>query len=80
MFENFKILFLMFITYAFVGWCMECIYMYLDCKELTNRGFFIGPYCPIYGFGAVFMSILLQKYVGDTIALFLFAMVVCSIF
>ena len=79
MFDNFKILFMMFITYAFVGWCMECIYMYLDEHRLTNRGFFIGPYCPIYGFGAVLMSMFLQKYYDDIAALFLFAIVVCSI-
>ena len=79
MFENFKILFLMFVTYAFVGWCIECVYMYFDEDKLTNRGFFMGPYCPIYGFGAVLMTLLLQKYENDVLALFLFAITVCSI-
>ena len=79
MFESFKILFLMFITYSFFGWCMECIYMKIEDKILTNRGFFIGPYCPLYGFGAVLMSLFLQKFENNIVGLFFLAVVICTI-
>lgn len=41
------------IIYSFLGWCCECIYCSVRQGELTNRGFLYGPFCPIYGFGAL---------------------------
>ena len=44
-----EIYFLLFITYAFFGWLMEVICKLIQEKRFINRGFLIGPYCPIYG-------------------------------
>lgn len=41
--------------YSFFGWCCECIYCSIEQKKLINRGFMTGPFCPIYGFGALIM-------------------------
>ena len=42
-----------FVIYSMLGWLVESIYMSFCNKKITNRGFAKGPFCPIYGFGAV---------------------------
>lgn len=74
-----EIYFLLFITYAFFGWLMEVICKLIQEKRFINRGFLIGPYCPIYGWGALAITILLNKYLDDPIALFFMSVIICSI-
>lgn len=71
--------FLLFIIYAFVGWCMEVTLVSIQNKRFVNRGFLIGPYCPIYGFGALFITIFLGRYEYDPLVLFIMAVVACGI-
>ncbi len=59
---NLTELFLLFIIYAFLGWIVEMIYNYFEQKKLVNRGFLIGPYCPIYGVGGLIVTFFLTKY------------------
>lgn len=73
------LLFLLFITYSFIGWCMEVVCKYIEYKKFINRGFLIGPYCPIYGWGCILITLLLHKYMDDVVALFIMAIVVCSL-
>lgn len=74
-----EIYFLLFLSYSFLGWCTEVICKLIEKKKFINRGFLIGPYCPIYGWGAIAITLLLKKYINDPIVLFIMAMVVCSI-
>lgn len=74
-----KIYFLLFLIYSFVGWVLEVIYTLFIDKKLTNRGFFIGPYCPIYGVGALLIVIFLSKFQQHPFALFILAVVICSV-
>lgn len=54
-------LFLWFIFYSVFGWLWEvCLYLAED-KKFVNRGFLNGPYCPIYGAGAILDILLLGK-------------------
>ena len=69
----------MFIFYSVLGWCVEVLIKYTTDKRFINRGFLIGPYLPIYGFGTLLITLLLQKYHDDPIALFLFSVAICSI-
>lgn len=71
--------FLLFIIYSVVGWIIEIINEIICAKRYVNRGFLIGPYCPIYGVGALLMISMLNRYLNDPIALFVMAVVVCSI-
>lgn len=42
-----------FVIYAFLGWVCEDLYCGIPKKKFINRGFLYGPYCPIYGVGAL---------------------------
>lgn len=77
--EKLSLLFLLFITYSFIGWCMEVGCKLVELKKFINRGFLIGPYCPIYGWGCILIIILLNKYTNDPLVLFIMAIVICSI-
>ncbi len=72
-------LFLCFMLFSFLGWCLEVLYGLFELKRFVNRGFLIGPFCPIYGIGCVLLYLLLQGYADDPIVLALLAMVICSI-
>lgn len=71
--------FLLFMIYALAGWILEVIYALFIDKKLTNRGFLIGPICPIYGVGCVLIILLLTPYKNHPIGLFVLAIVICSI-
>lgn len=73
-----RIIFLVFIIYAVIGWFIEVINFLLLERKFINRGFLIGPYCPIYGVGSVFITLLISP-TNDIISTFLKAMVICSI-
>lgn len=40
-----------FFVYAFLGWGVEVAYAAVTTRQLVNRGFLNGPWCPIYGCG-----------------------------
>lgn len=48
---NFYALIFYFFIYSFLGWLMESTLNTLKHKSFINRGFLLGPYCPIYGMG-----------------------------
>ena len=48
-----QVYFLLFMIYSILGWCLEVICKLIDYKKFINRGFMVGPYCPIYGCGAI---------------------------
>lgn len=73
-----RVYFLLFIIYAICGWCMEVICKLIQYKRFINRGFLIGPYCPIYGYGALLITFLLKKYTDDPITLFFMAIIICG--
>ena len=75
---TFQIYFLLFISYSILGWLMEVTVKYFQFRRFINRGFLIGPYCPIYGWGAILITLLLKKYIDDPIALFALGMMLCA--
>lgn len=50
---NFIQLFLYFIIYSMAGWVCESIWCSIGGGRPVNRGFLYGPWCPVYGFGAL---------------------------
>ena len=69
-----------FFIYAFLGWIAEVIYSTLKTGKFVNRGFLNGPACPIYGTGALVMTIFLYNPFKDKpLLVFLLGMVLCDI-
>lgn len=51
---KFKKYFIYFMLYAIFGWCYEVFLEVVVYKwGFSNRGVLFGPYCPVYGFGAL---------------------------
>lgn len=50
---NFEYYLTYFFIYAFVGWILEVSFKAMRRGVFVNSGFLNGPYCPVYGFGAV---------------------------
>ena len=41
---------IIFFIYCFIGWFYEStLYSIVEQRRFMNRGYFLGPYCPIYG-------------------------------
>lgn len=50
----------LFIIYSFVGWIYESSFCTVTSGKWENRGFLYGPVCPIYGTGAVAISVVMR--------------------
>lgn len=70
---------LLFFACAFLGWVMEVSCKAVQFRRFINRGFLIGPYCPIYGCGAVLIGRILSRFAQEPVAVFVLAMVVCGV-
>ncbi|MDO4632902.1 MAG: putative ABC transporter permease [Eubacteriales bacterium] len=57
-------LILLFFVFSVLGWCMEVFLKYRQYHRFINRGFMIGPYCPIYGSGIVFITVMVNVLSG----------------
>ena len=68
----------LFFVDSFAGWVMETVQISIRQKKFVNRGFLIGPYCPIYGCGVLLITILLQKYTGDVPLTFILSILICG--
>ena len=61
MLKEVQIYFLLFFMYAVFGWIMEVLNTFRGEKKFINRGFLIGPYCPIYGIGVILITFLFNR-------------------
>ena len=69
-FDSYHVI-LWFLTYSILGWVVESIYMSICNKKLTNRGFATGPFCPIYGVGALTVLFALRPHSNNGLVLFI---------
>lgn len=88
MFNMYEVILLFFI-YSFIGWVWEVILSFFESKKFINRGFLIGPFLPIYGFGGFIATVFFSKYAPYTgsiqsellniTCLFVATTIICSI-
>ena len=76
---EFRNIFLLFLIYSIIGWLIEIIHIYHYTKKIANRGFLIGPYCPIYGVGAIILTFIFNHASDDLFGIFAKAMIVCAL-
>lgn len=69
----------MFFTFSIFGWVWEGIYDLLKYGVLANHGVLFGPWLPIYGFGGVFLYLLLSRYKKYPIVVFMGSFVFCTL-
>ena len=52
-----------------MGWIYETLFCTIKSGKWENRGFLFGPACPIYGTGAVAISLIMKAALGNGIIL-----------
>lgn len=68
-----------FIIYSFFGWVWETFYVSIKQGEFINRGFISGPFCTIYGCGAIAVYTILKPAEGNLFILFFGGIVVATL-
>ncbi len=68
----------LFFAYSFLAWIAETAVATVRLKDFRNRGFASGPFCFIYGFTGVLLTVFLQELKYDVLFLFLGSMVVAT--
>lgn len=68
-----------FFIYAFMGWFMEVCITAIREHKFVNRGFLIGPICPIYGNGVLLILLLIGDNKSDVLGVFLKSVLICSV-
>ena len=75
--EQLATYFLWFMLYSVLGWVWETILCSLTEGHFVYRGFLNGPYCPIYGCGAL-IDIVFLHWIVNPFALFIFGALLAS--
>lgn len=53
--------FILFLIYSFIGWLFEVFLTVVKEHKYINRGFLIGPIVPIWGTGAILITLILKE-------------------
>lgn len=69
-----------FFVFSFCGWVLEILFSYVVLGHFTNRGFFYGPICPIYGCGGIMLLTFLNKRKSNPVKFFIISVAVFSVF
>ena len=68
-----------FFLYSFLGYLLECVVLSVEYKRpVADRGFGHGPFCIIYGFGALGACMLLSPVSGRPIELYTASMAMAT--
>ena len=71
-------MFLIFSFWSIIGWIIEVIDIAIETKKLENRGFLHIPFCPMYGFGVLGITILLRGVKNNFAGLFIGSTILCT--
>lgn len=77
--ESISYIVMLFSIYSFAGWVLESIFKSCTQKRFVNSGFLYGPFCPIYGFGAMIMIFFLERFKSNILLLFIISSIVLTI-
>lgn len=76
---NFSTFTCIMMLYSFFGWFYETtIFSLCEQGKIINRGYFVGPYCPIYGV-VILGNMYLLSDVHSTGKIFLMAFMTCTV-
>ena len=72
-------LILMFFVFSLIGWCWEVSLHLFNDGVFVNRGFFHGPWLPIYGSGGVLILVLLRRFADRPALMFVLTVILCGV-
>ena len=75
----FSSLVLYFTAYSFIGWFIETTYCSIPARKFVYRGFLMGPVCPIYGFGALSVLLILSPFSDQPLLVFFLGLIITSV-
>lgn len=67
-----------FFIYSFLGWVWETGYVSVKHGKFVNRGFVSGPFCTIYGFGALSVYLILKPVSDNLFLLYVGGVIVAT--
>ena len=70
-----------FFIFSVIGWLIEVSLKSIQFHRFINRGFLVGPYCPIYGFGALLIVMSnewIGRYDSSNAIIFLNSVLICG--
>lgn len=70
---------LIFWVFGIVGWIYEMFFYRLNDGMFVQRGQGLGPWLPIYGFGAVFICLFAMRFKKSVLAVFLMSALVSGV-
>ena len=72
--------FLLFYILSIVGYICELVGILITKKRISlHRGYLLGPYLPIFGFGGLIVTIFLKEYQQQPLTLLVLGMVYCGV-
>lgn len=76
-YTGYELLWLFFII-SFLGWILETVTAAVKQKKFVNRGLINAPFCVLYGFSALFITVFAQEL--DGIWLYLISLIIATVF
>lgn len=76
---NFPLLALYFTLYSAMGWVCETVWCSVANRKLVSRGFLGGPWCPIYGLGALLILGSTSALPQNPLLIFIVSMTLASV-
>lgn len=71
--------FIYFLIYSFIGWFWEVMLILVREHKFVNRGFLNGPYCPIYGAGALLFLGMSHYITNPVLCFFIGGLLACTL-
>ena len=59
--KNIEVYFMWLLIYSVFGWVIESLLFSFKEHKFVNRGILKGPYCPVYGIGAIVNAIVIDN-------------------
>lgn len=81
-YKTIRNIFELFLAYCFAGWLYEVIWCNIIENNIgfRNNGFLFGPWLPIYGFGMLLISFVLNKINAKTpVKIFMFGAIIAAV-
>ncbi|MCI8737959.1 MAG: putative ABC transporter permease [Lachnospiraceae bacterium] len=74
--EYLSLLTFYFFTASLCGFLWEVLIFFIKEGHFRNRGFFYGPWLPVYGTGAILMYLLLSKQKRHPVKVFIYSLLI----